>query len=60
MYKNGKWVRVGKVKNNATTTFRKFELDKGTTYKFRVKAYKMSGKTALYSGYTNISGKTTG
>ncbi len=52
MYQNGKWVRVGKITNNSTTTFRKAGLKAGTVYKFRVKAYKMSGKTALYSDYS--------
>ena len=34
-------------------------LAKNTTYQIRIKAYKMSGTTTLYSGYTTISGKTT-
>ena len=58
MYKGGKWVRVAKITNGNTTTFRKAGLAKNTTYKFRVKAYYMSGKTALYGGYGSTSGKT--
>ena len=58
MYKSGKWVRVAKITNSNTTTFRKAGLAKNTTYKFRVKAYYMSGKTALYGGYGYVSGKT--
>ena len=58
MYKGGKWVRVAKITNGNTTTFRKSGLAKNTTYKFRVKAYYMSGKTALYGGYGYVSGKT--
>ena len=58
MYKGGKWVRVAKITNNNTTTFRKSGLAKNTTYKFRVKAYYMSGKTALYGNYGSVSGKT--
>ena len=58
MYKGGKWVRVAKIANSNTTTFRKSGLAKNTTYKFRVKAYYMSGKTALYGGYGSVSGKT--
>ena len=58
MYKGGKWVRVAKITNNSTTTFRKAGLAKNTTYKFRVRAYHMSGKTALYGNYGSISGKT--
>ncbi len=58
MYKGGKWVRVAKITNGNTTTFRKSGLAKNTTYKFRVKAYYMSGKTALYGNYGSVSGKT--
>ena len=58
MYKGGKWVRVAKITNGNTTTFRKAGLAKNTTYKFRVKAYYMSGKTALYGNYGNVSGRT--
>ena len=58
MYKGGKWVRVAKITNNSTTTFRKAGLAKNTMYKFRVKAYYMSGKTALYGNYGSVSGKT--
>ena len=58
MYKGGKWVRVAKITKGNTTTFRKAGLAKNTTYKFRVKAYYMSGKTALYGNYGSVSGKT--
>ena len=58
MYKGGKWVRVAKITNGNTTTYRKSGLAKNTAYKFRVKAYHMSGKTALYGNYGSVSGKT--
>ena len=58
MYKGGKWVRVAKITNGNTTTFRKAGLAKNTAYKFRVKAYYMSGKMALYGNYGSVSGKT--
>ena len=58
MYKGGKWVRVAKITNSNTTTFRKAGLAKNTAYKFRVKAYYMSGKIALYGNYGSVSGKT--
>ena len=58
MYKGGKWVRVAKITNSNTATFRKAGLAKNTAYKFRVKAYYMSGKTALYGNYGSVSGKT--
>ena len=55
----GEWARIAKIKNNTTTTYRISGLSRSRTYKIRIKAYKMSGNTALFSGYTNISGKTT-
>ena len=58
MYKGGKWVRVAKITNGNTTTFRKAGLAKNTAYKCRVRAYHMSGKTALYGNYGSVSGKT--
>ncbi len=58
MYKGGKWVRVAKITNGNTTTFRKAGPAKNTAYKFRVCAYHMSGKTALYGNYGSVSGKT--
>ncbi len=58
MYKGGKWVRVAKITNGNTTTFRKAGLAKNTAYKFRVRAYHMSGKTALYGNYGSVSGRT--
>ena len=58
MYQGNKWVRVAKITNGNTTTYRKAGLAKNTTYKFRVCAYYMSGKTALYGNYGSVSGKT--
>lgn len=58
MYKNGKWVRASKITKNSTVEFRKSGLASGTTYKFRVKTYKMSGNIALYSGYTYLIART--
>ena len=52
MYQNGKWSRAAKITNNSTTTFRKAGLKASTVYKFRVKAYKMYGSTAVYSEYS--------
>ena len=52
------WVRVAKITKNTTTEYRIDKLKAGTAYTFRIKAYKMDGKTALYSGYTSISART--
>ena len=58
MYQDGKWVRAAKITNNSTTLFKKAGLKANTVYKFRVKAYCMSGKTALYGNYGSISVRT--
>ena len=52
MYQGGKWSRVAKITSNNTTTFRKAGLKASSVYKFRVSAYKMCGKTALYGNYS--------
>ncbi len=57
-YKSGKWVRIARIANNATTTYRVEKLNPGTTYKFRIKAFDFKGSTAVYSDYTSVSGKT--
>ncbi len=53
-----KWVRIAKLTKNTTTEYRISKLKAGTAYSFRIRAYKMDGKTALYSGYTTISART--
>ena len=58
MYKGGKWVRAAKITDNGKTLFKKTGLKANTVYRFRVKAYHMSGKTALYGNYGNISVRT--
>ena len=58
MYKNGKWVRVSKITSNGTTEYRKSGLAAGTLYKFRVRSYKMHGKIALYSRYSEAEART--
>ena len=58
MAQDGKWVRVAKITDTGTTTFRKAGLVKNTSYRFRVCAYYMSGSTPLYGTYVSVSGKT--
>ena len=57
-YQSGKWVRIAKITNNATTTYRVEKLSPCTTYQFRIQAFNIDGNTALYGSYTYISGKT--
>ncbi len=54
------WKRIAKITKNTTTEYRIGNLKAGTAYNFRIKAYKMSGKTGLYSGYTTITASTSG
>ncbi len=58
-YKNGEWVRIAKITNNSTTTYRVTGLNPSTTYKFRMKAYNMVGKVGLHGGYTEVLALTT-
>ena len=57
-YKSGKWVRIARIANNATTTYRVENLSPGTTYQFRMLAFNFDGSTPLYGNYTYINGKT--
>ncbi len=57
-YQSGKWVRIAKISNNATTTYRVEKLSPSTTYQFRIRAFNFDGSTALYGSYAYISGKT--
>ena len=58
MYSGGKWVRIAKLTSNSTVQYRKSGFKSGTTYKFRIGTYKMSGSTALYSGYSYVNART--
>ena len=57
-YKAGKWVRIARIGNNTTTTYRVENLNASTTYKFRVQSFDYDGNIPLYSIYTYIDGKT--
>ena len=57
-YRGGKWVRIARLDNNKTNTYRIAGLSASSTYKFRVKTFVFSGKKAVYSQYAYINGKT--
>ena len=57
-YKSGNWVRIARIADNATTTYRVEKLSPDTTYQFRIKAFDFAGDTAVYGEYTSVSGKT--
>ncbi len=54
-YTNGKWVRLTKLTSADKVSCRITKLSAGISYRFRIKAYKLYGKKALYSGYTTVS-----
>lgn len=58
-YKGGKWTTIKTVTKNSTVNYKVTGLKKGTTYKFRIRAYKYEGSTKLYSlSYTTKNIKT--
>ena len=57
-YKNGKWVAIKTVSKNSTVSYKVSGLNKATSYKFRIKAYKSYGSSKLYSGYVTKTIKT--
>ena len=51
---DGKWTRIKKYTDNTTTSHRVSGLASSGEYSFRVKAYKMNGKVAYYSYYSDV------
>ena len=56
MYKNGKWEQIGKY-DSKTTCAKLSDLKKGTTYKLRIRCYRVSVNGIAYSNYVNLSFK---
>lgn len=57
-YKGGKWTEVLRTCTNSTVGFIAGDLKAGTTYTFRIRAYKTSGDTVIYSSYTRLAAVT--
>lgn len=57
-YKGGKWTEVLRTCTNNTVGFIAGDLKAGTTYTFRIRAYKTSGNTVIYSNYTRLAAVT--
>ena len=53
-YKNSKWIEIKTIKNYDTTSSTMTGLVSGTTYKFKVRAYKTSGKKIAYGAYSEV------
>ena len=57
-YKGGKWAEVLRTYTNNTVGFIAGDLKAGTTYTFRIRAYKTLGDTVIYSNYTRLAAVT--
>lgn len=57
-YKGGKWTEALRTCTNNTVGFIAGDLKAGTTYTFRIRAYKTSGDTVIYSNYTRLAAVT--
>ena len=57
-YKDGKWVRIARIGDKSTVTYRIAGLRSKSTYKFRMRTFAFDGKTPLYSQYSYIDGNT--
>ena len=57
-YKGGKWMVLATTKNNTTLTFTVKGLAKGTTYSFRIKAFRKTGSTTEFSEYSSLKATT--
>ena len=57
-YKGGKWTALATTKNNTTLTFTVKGLAKGTTYSFRIKAFRKTGSTTEFSEYSSLKAAT--
>ena len=57
-YKKGKWTTIKTITTNKTTSFKVKGLKASTTYKFRIRAYKVSGSDKVYSDFVTKQVKT--
>ncbi|SHO51189.1 fibronectin type III domain-containing protein [Anaerocolumna xylanovorans] len=53
-YKNSKWIEIKTIKNYYTTSSTMKGLASGTTYKFKIRAYKTSNKKIAYGAYSKV------
>ena len=57
-YKGGKWAQILQTANSTTLQCTAASLVPETRYSFRMKSYKKTGSTVVYSDYTNIAATT--
>ena len=58
LYRGGKWTEALRTCTNNTVGFIAGDLKAGATYTFRIRAYKTSGDTVIYSNYTRLAAVT--
>lgn len=58
LYRGGKWTEVLRTYTNNAVGFIAGGLKAGTTYTFRIRAYKTLGDTVIYSNYTRLAAVT--
>ena len=58
IYRGGKWTAIATTKNNTTLTFTVKGLAKGTTYSFRIKAFRTLNGTTEFSEYSSLKAAT--
>ena len=59
-YKNGKWVTIATPNKAATVNYTIKSLNKNTSYKFRIRAYKTYGSTKQYGSWSStLTAKTS-
>lgn len=57
-YNGTKWVSVAKITNHATLNNTVKNLKAGTSYKFRIRSYKVFGSSTVYGSYTYLTAVT--
>ena len=58
IYKGGKWTQILRTSGNGTVSYNADGLAAGSVYTFRIRAYKTSGDTVIYSNYTRLAAVT--
>ena len=55
---NGTWIRIARIGENSTTTYRVEKLSAGRTYQFRIRGFGFQGSTPVYGNFTYVNGTT--
>ena len=55
---NGTWIRIARIGENSTTTYRVEKLSAGRTHQFRIRGFGFQGSTPVYGNFTYVNGTT--